>query len=305
MFHTHYQPEYLTSDTISGGVVHCFSTRHGGVSTGYLSSLNLGTHRGDEWNNVCENYRRLGAAVGFTPEQTVFTRQTHTDIVARVGAGDRGDGLFREVEQERDGICTNEPGVALVCFSADCTPILLHDPVRHAVAAVHAGWRGTAQGIAARCVELMTREFGTDPADLQAAIGPCIGPCCFETGPEVPEAMLAALGSEAAAYIRRDGALPSADPRPEADKQCLSLQSCHSEHPKGLASRRSVESVPHPEEKYHLDLKQLNALWLRRAGVSRIDVSCDCTRCRPDRFWSHRVAGQERGSQAAVIMLKE
>ena len=176
MFHTHNPPEYLTSDQITGSVVHCFSTRHGGVSTGFLSSLNLGVHRGDDWKNVYENYRRLGSAVGFTPEQTVFTHQTHTDIVARVGAADRGWGLFREVEPERDGICTDEPGVALVCFSADCTPILLHDPVRHAAAAVHAGWRGTAKGIAARCVEAMVRDFGTDPADLQAAVGPCT-PC--------------------------------------------------------------------------------------------------------------------------------
>ena len=284
MFYTHTSPEYLTSDVISDGVVHCFSTRRGGVSTGYLASLNLGTHRGDDWNNVYENYRRLGAAVGFTPEQTVFTRQTHTDIVARVGAAERGDGLFREVEPERDGICTNEPGVALVCFAADCTPILLHDPVRRAVAAVHAGWRGTAKGIAARCVELMHSEFGSDPADVQAAVGPCIGPCCFETGPEVPEAVLAALGSEAAQFIRTRG-----------DEPCVSVvsRSCHSE--------RSEESVP--PSKFFLDLKQLNALWLRRAGLRQIDLSCDCTRCQPDRFWSHRFAGQERGSQAAIIML--
>ena len=83
MFTTHYQPEYLTSDVFTGEVVHCFSTRRGGVSTGYLESLNLGVHRGDDWSKVYENYRRLGAAVGFTPEQTVFTHQTHTDIVAR------------------------------------------------------------------------------------------------------------------------------------------------------------------------------------------------------------------------------
>ncbi len=278
MFHTHTPPEYLTSDAITGNVVHCFSTRYGGVSTGHLSSLNLGVHRGDDWNNVYENYRRLGAAVGFTPEQTVFTHQTHTDIVSRVGAEDRGWGLFREVEPERDGIYTDEAGVALVCFSADCTPILLHDPVRHAVAAVHAGWRGTALGIAARCVEAMTRDFGTDPADLQAAIGPCIGPCCFETGPEVRAAMLDALGEEAERFIRP------------------ALRSCHSE--------RSEESVPPSQEKYYPDLKRLNALWLRRAGVTTVDVSKDCTRCQPQRFWSHRVTGQARGSLAAVIMLR-
>lgn len=262
MFETHFNPEYLTSSALKGGVVHCFSTRRGGVSKGCLESLNLGVHRGDDWNNVYENYRRLGAAVGFIPEQTVFTHQTHTDTVARVGAADRGWGLFREVELERDGICTNESGVALVCFSADCTPILLHDPVRHAVAAVHAGWRGTALGIAARCVETLQREFGTNPADVQAAIGPCIGPCCFETDVNVPEAMVKGLGSEAEQYIRKAG------------------------------------------EKYYPDLKALNALWLRRAGVLQIDCSCDCTRCQTDRFWSHRMTGQARGSQAAVIMLK-
>ena len=170
MFQTHISPEYLTSDVISNGVVHCFSTRHGGVSTGCLASLNLGTHRGDDWNNVYENYRRLGAAVGFTPEQTVFTRQTHTDIVARVGAAERGDGLFREVEPERDGICTNEPGVALDCFAADCTPILLHDPVRRAVAAVHAGWRGVQNGIVVKTLDIMREEWGCDPADIFAAV---------------------------------------------------------------------------------------------------------------------------------------
>ncbi|MBQ4302056.1 MAG: laccase domain-containing protein, partial [Oscillospiraceae bacterium] len=85
MFTTHVSPEYLTSDVFSPEVRHCFTTRRGGVSAGCLSSLNLGIHRGDDWNNVYENYRRLGQAVGFTPEQTVFTHQTHTDIVFRVG----------------------------------------------------------------------------------------------------------------------------------------------------------------------------------------------------------------------------
>ena len=272
MFETHLHPEYLSSDVISGGVVHCFSTRRGGVSTGCLSSLNLGIHRGDDWERVYENYRRLGAAVGFTPEQTVFTRQTHTDVVARVGAADRGFGLFREVEPERDGIYTDEPGVALVCFAADCTPILLYDPVRRAVAAVHAGWRGTALGIAARCVEAMHRDFGSVPSDLRAAIGPCIGPCCFETDRNVPDALLAALGPEAEAWIYR---APHGGNRPSTG------------------------------EKFYPDLKALNALWLRRAGVRSVDCSTDCTHCQPERFWSHRMTGQARGSQAAVIMLTE
>ncbi len=198
--------EYLTAGALSaGGAVHAFSTRYGGVSEGPLSSLNLGTHRGDRPENVLENYRILGRAVGFSPEDTVFTRQLHTDIILRVGAADRGTGLFREQTAVCDGVITDEPNVALVCFSADCTPVLLYDPVRGAVGAVHAGWRGTAMGIARRAVEAMTREFGCRPSDIRAAIGPCISRCCFETGPEVPAAMLAALGSEAQGAIEPRG----------------------------------------------------------------------------------------------------
>ena len=203
-FTTHNCPEYLSSSLLDGAA-HCFSTRYGGVSTGHLSSLNLGIHRGDLRENVLENYRILGAAVGFSPEQTVFTHQTHTAKVVRVGRQDCGWGLYREVTEERDGLITNEPGVALTVFSADCTPILLFDPVRQAIGAVHAGWRGTAAGIVRNCVEAMQREFGTDPGDLRAAIGPCIGKCCFETHRDVPDAMLAALGDDAACAISADG----------------------------------------------------------------------------------------------------
>ncbi len=264
MFHTHYNPEYLTSDLLTDAVVHCFSTRRGGVSTGVLSSLNLGTHRGDDPQNVLENYRILGAAVGFAPAQTVFTRQTHTDIVACVGKADCGDGLLREVEPERDGILTNEPGVALVCFSADCTPILLHDPVSGTIGAVHAGWRGTAAGIAQKAVEKMQAVYGAKPENTRAAIGPCIGPCCFETDENVPQAMRAVLG-------------PDAEP-----------------------AIRAAENG-----KYYVDLKRLNRLFLERAGVRQIDVCPACTKCDPDRFWSHRVTGNARGSLAAVIMRRE
>ena len=146
--------EYLTSSALEGAV-HCFSTRFGGVSEGALASLNLGVHRGDRPANVRENYRRLGAAVGFDPKNTVFTKQVHSDIVQRVGRQDCGRGLVFPVEEARDGLVTDEPGVALTIFSADCTPVLLFDPVARAIGAAHAGWRGTAAGIAARTVEAM------------------------------------------------------------------------------------------------------------------------------------------------------
>lgn len=139
MFHTihHGTLEYLTADALSGSV-HCFSTRFGGVSEGALSSLNLGTHRGDRPENVRENYRILGTAVGFSPEETIFTRQEHTDLLLRVGKQDCGTGLEREQTAVCDGLLTDEPGAALVCFGADCTTLLLFDPVRQAIAAVHA-----------------------------------------------------------------------------------------------------------------------------------------------------------------------
>ena len=151
------------------------------MSGGVYASLNLGLHRGDEAANVRENYRRLGQAVGFVPSQTVFTRQVHTDQVLRVGRDDWGTGLERDQAEDCDALITDEPGTALCCFSADCTPILLYDPVHRAIAAIHSGWRGTALGIVQKTVEAMGCAFGTSPAHLRAAIGPCISQCCFET----------------------------------------------------------------------------------------------------------------------------
>lgn len=254
--------EYLTADTLQGAV-HCFSTRFGGVSQDACASLNLGVHRGDAPRNVLENYRRLGAAVGFDLHDTVFTRQVHSDIVVRVGRAQRGRGLIFPVEHNCDGLITNEPGVALTVFSADCTPILLFDPASGAIGAVHAGWRGTAAGIARIAVKKMCSEFGTRPENLRAAIGPCISRCCFQTDADVPKAMFAALGASAQSAIRQEG------------------------------------------EKFYVNLKALNAIWLRRAGVGQIEISEDCTACQPERFWSHRVVGDRRGSLAAVIMRKD
>lgn len=254
--------EYLCAESLRA-VPHGFSTRLGGVSEGCLASLNLGTQRGDTRENVLENYRRFASAVGFRTEDMVFSRQVHGDFVARVGRKNCGEGLHIEVPEARDGLMTDEPNVVLTIFSADCTPILLFDPVRRAVAAVHAGWRGTALGIAGRVVERMREEFGCKPEHLRAAIGPCIGKCCFETDADVPEAMLRSVGDEAQGYIEPHG------------------------------------------EKYTVDLKGINALWLRRAGVKTVQISDDCTSCLCERYWSHRRTRGHRGAQAAVILLRE
>jgi len=192
--------EYLVAEGISAP--HCFTTRLGGVSSGHLESLNLGTARGDNPANVVENYRRIGAVVGFTPADVVMARQTHSDIVLQVGRSHRGAGLLTAPLPECDALITNEPGVALFVSTADCTPILLYDPVTGAVGAAHAGWRGTAAKIGARTVQAMEAAFGCDPKSIRAAIGPNIGPCHFETDGDVPEAMMEAYGEAVRPYIR-------------------------------------------------------------------------------------------------------
>jgi len=252
--------EYLTAEGIS--VPHCFTTRLGGVSTGIFDSLNIAIKEGETEENVRKNIEILGAALGFGADDLVLTRQTHSDIVRVVGREDC-NGCFHRDYPECDGLVTNAPGVALMVFTADCTPLLFHDPVTGAVGAAHAGWRGTAAAIGEKVVQAMVREFGSKPEDIHAAIGPNIGFCHFETDADVPEAILATYGSEAAAFIERRG------------------------------------------EKYFLDIKAINALSLRRAGVTHIEISDACTMCRPDRFWSHRVTRGQRGSQGAVICCRE
>lgn len=195
--------EYLVAEGIS--VPHAFTTRLGGVSEGYLESLNIGFHRGDDPSRVLENYEILGNALGFSPENMVLANQIHSGLVLSVGAGDCR-GIDSHDYPTCDGLVTREEGVALVVFTADCTPILLWDPVTGAVGALHAGWRGTTARIARRGVEAMAENYGCRPENIRAAIGPNIGPCCFETDADVPAAVEKALGPDAGRYIRPRGA---------------------------------------------------------------------------------------------------
>lgn len=198
--HSNGSLEYLTCDAFAG-VRHCFTTRHGGVSTGELASLNLGANRGDSPEHVQENYRRICSAIHVDTASLVFARQTHSDIVMPVNTANCGEGLSRTEYPVRDGLITSSPGITLTIFSADCAPVLFFDPIRQAIGAVHSGWRGTAQGIAAKAVAAMQAHYGCNPAELLCAIGPAIGPCCFETHADVPAAMRARMGDAADAAI--------------------------------------------------------------------------------------------------------
>ena len=196
--------------------------------------------------------------------RVVLSKQIHEDGVRHVTEADAGKGLWQERDYSSvDGMVTDAPHLPLVVFSADCNVILLHDPVRGTIGACHAGWRGTALGIAAKTVREMVRLFGCDTANIHAAIGPAIGQCCFETDADVPEALQAALGDEVSPYITWDA------------------------------------------QKYHVDLKAINALWLRKSGVTQIDISTACTACEPELYWSHRKMGNARGSQVAMISLED
>lgn len=252
------------ADFFAPGAVHGFSTRLGGVSEGVLSSLNLGTNRGDDPARVSENWSRFCAALGAEQESLVFARQVHGDTVRVCTRADRGAGLLHPAEYAADALVTDVPGLALAVFSADCIPVLLYDPVRAVVAAIHAGWRGTALGVVERAVQHMMGHYGCDSADIQAAVGPGISKCCFETREDVPNAMTEALGAGSLHYIEMM-----------------------------------------PQGKFRVDLKGLNAYRLERVGVraANIAVSPDCTACLGDKYWSHRVMGEDRGSMAAVIQL--
>ena len=252
--------EYLTAEDIS--VPHCFTTRLGGVSTGIFDSMNIAIKEGETEEHVRRNLTILGDALGVDLDNLVTTRQTHSDIVRVVSRADHID-IFHRDYPECDALVTNDPGTALMIYTADCTPMLFHDPVTGAVGAAHAGWRGTASAIGAKTVQAMVDHFGCDPADIRAAIGPNIGFCHFETDADVPNALRESLGDEVEEFIRRQG------------------------------------------DKYYVNLKEVNALILRRCGVRHIEISSSCTVCEHTRFWSHRFTRGQRGSQGAIILCKE
>ena len=196
-----------TSDALAHpAIAHGFSTRLGGVSPAPWDSLNLDDRRGDDLANVQENFRRLCAALDVDVQRIVLSRQVHRDDVRTVTATDCGKGLWTPRDYDSaDALITDVPHIPLVVFSADCNVILLHDPVRRAIGAAHAGWRGTALGIAAKTVRTMADAYGCDPADIRAAVGPAIGQCCFETDGDVPAALRDALGADAEPFIDWNG----------------------------------------------------------------------------------------------------
>lgn len=182
--------EYLTFPSLeeTGVVKHLFSTRLGGVSDGDFATMNFSISMGDSRERVLANFGRIAQVLRCSVEDMVSSHQTHTTNIRRVTAADRGKGILYPGDYENvDGLITDEPGIVLTTYYADCVPLFFVDPVRRAIGLAHSGWRGTAAGMGSRMVEAMKNAFGSRPEDLYTAVGPSICADCYEVGGAVAE----------------------------------------------------------------------------------------------------------------------
>lgn len=252
----------------TGIVNHAFSTRIGGVSEGDFSTMNFSYSRGDDPEHVLENYRRMAAVLEVDEKRMVVSQQTHTTNVRVVREADAGKGVVCSRDyQNIDGLVTNIPGITLVTFYADCVPLYIVDPVHKAIGLSHSGWRGTVHRMGRETLEIMRKEYGTDPSDVIVCIGPSICQDCFEVGGEVTAefaAEFAAQYHEELFYQKDNG-------------------------------------------KYQLDLWRANQIVFEEAGVPEVQIHTTdiCTRCNPNYLFSHRMFGEKRGNLAAFLGLKQ
>ncbi|PKM53865.1 MAG: peptidoglycan editing factor PgeF [Firmicutes bacterium HGW-Firmicutes-5] len=252
----------------TGLVNHGFSTKYGGISKGVYESMNLGKNRGDSPYNVEENFNRFCDAIGVpTDTLVVFSDQVHDAHVRVVQEEDKGKGFYRTSDIIGvDGLVTNQVGVTLTTFYADCVPLFFLDPIQKAIGLSHAGWRGTVKAIGPKTVELMRQTFGSNPKDIMVGIGPSIGACCYEVSTDVIKEFENNLNHDIIVRI---------------------------------VSRIN-------DEHYKLDLWEANRLLLLDAGIDNKNmvVTDLCTKCHNASFYSHRFMGNQRGSLAAMIALK-
>lgn len=258
---------YITFDKLDrAGVVHGFSTRIGGVSKGYLGSMNLSFHRGDDPDAVMENHRRFADAVGYDYRKLVFSDQVHKTDIYKVTEKDAGKGIMRDTDiREIDGLMTNVPGIPLMTFYADCVPVFFYDPVKKVVAMNHSGWKGTVAKISRCMLSRLKEEYGTEASDLICAVGPSICKDCYEVSEDVAKQFMDAYTKaqvDEIVYDKGDG-------------------------------------------KYLLDLHRANYYNLVDSGIlsEKIDVTNICTCCNSDVLFSHRASHGLRGNLGAVIML--
>ena len=251
----------------TGIVTSAFSTRLGGVSEGYYSSLNLSFDRGDDPARVLENFKRIGASMGVAVEDMVLSKQTHTTNVRVVTKEDKGKGVIRERNYtDVDGMITNVPGICLVTSYADCVPLYFVDPVKKAIGLSHSGWRGTVGKIGKNTVQLMQENFGSKPEDLLAAVGPSVCMDCYEVSEDVIEQFKETFEKkywEDLFYKKENG-------------------------------------------KYQLNLWKANELIFLESGIlpEHMAITNVCTHCNSKILYSHRTMGNNRGNLCAFLALK-
>lgn len=260
---------YFTFDDLekTGIVKHCFSSRLGGVSKAHLGTMNLSYTRGDEKECVDQNYHRIAQVLGCEVDDIVCSDQTHTINVRKVTVEDKGKGITKTRDySDVDGLITNEPGIVLATFYADCVPLYIVDPVHKAIGLSHSGWRGTVNKMGAVTLKEMEKEYGTKPEDVYVAIGPSICQDCYEVSQDVAQAFEEAF------------------PNQKDNKQMLYQKS---------------------EEKFQLNLWYANFWVFREAGVleEHIEVTDVCTCCNPDILFSHRASSGMRGNLGAFLAL--
>lgn len=246
---------------------HMFTTREGGVSKDIYESLNLSFTRGDDETAVLENYRRVAQALGTSIDHIVTSDQTHTTNVRPVGKEDLGKGITRPRDyKDVDGMITDQPGVLLVTFYADCVPLYFVDPVHKAIGLSHSGWRGTVGRMGQATVEAMERSFGSQPKDLLCAIGPSICQDCYEVSRDVAEAFIFAF--------------------PTHEKEILQAGAL-GKYQLDLWKANEIVLTEAGVLKEHIDL----------AGL--------CTCCNSSILFSHRASKGKRGNLGAFLMLTE
>lgn len=251
--------------TKTGLVKHGFTSRIGGTSQPPYDTLNMGFTVDDDPARVLENRRRVAQAIGFPLDDLVALKQVHKDHVAVITGNHKGLGAltYETALEDTDALITAEPGVPISTYHADCVPVFLLDPVTPAVGLAHAGWKGTALKIAAKTVMKMNKHFGTRMEDCLVAIGPSIGPCCYEVDARVKEVFEREFVNSDA-FFRDTG----------SEKWHLDLWA---------ANASALEEIGVPGK--------------------NILVSSLCTGCQTDVFYSHRKENGVTGRMAALIML--
>lgn len=266
-----------------------FTTRLGGVGKAPWDSLNTALHVGDDPADVIRNRQRIAERLGWPFEAWTCAEQVHGDRVWRVAAADRGKGRWRREDAvaEADALITDVPGVLLVMYYADCVPLYFYDPDTSAIGLAHAGWKGTALDIAGKTVRAMAEAFGSRPERLYAAVGPSIGPCCYE----VDEPVLARL-LPLAERLRNEG-----------------VGGCGADgSDEGEGTGAADTALVRPTRAGHaaVNLKEFNRRLMMKAGIlpSRIEMSTWCTGCRAGLFFSHRREKGRTGRMAAWLGVK-